>query len=73
MIQLHAADWFTVHGRGKVAAIEGIPGFCPMDLMHQQVLIDGTAYFVFGVETHPVANRREHSTGKPFGLGVWDV
>lgn len=76
MLELHAESWFTItrpKGKEKVAAIAGIPGLCPLDLMYRQVLIDGSPYFVWGVETHPVANRRKHSTGKAFGLGVWEV
>lgn len=72
LLSFQAADWFTVTNHGGVAAIEGIPGLCPLDLMHRQV-IDGDVYFVWGVDTHPVKNRREHSTGKAFGLGVWPV
>jgi hypothetical protein len=73
LIELHAEDWFTISRYGPVAAIRGLPGLYPNDLMHQQVSIDGKLYFVWGVETHPVGNHRKRCTGKDFAVGVYEV
>lgn len=68
MVELTAADWFHIEGRGWVASILPPHGVHdPSDLMGQQVLIDGTEYKVRGVEKHQIAlDNRDYSL--PFGL-----
>jgi hypothetical protein len=67
--EFQAADWFTITGRGRVAAIKGIPGLNPGDLLNTEVLIDGKPYFIRGVETFAIPD----PTGRDFGLLVRDV
>jgi hypothetical protein len=61
-----AADWFTISGRGRVAAIEAIEGFNPRTLEGKTVKIDGKPYLVLGVEAHALKD----VTGHDFGLLV---
>lgn len=62
--ELHAADWFTIPGRGLVAAID-TPCEHPELFKGQVVLIDGKQYVVRGVESfYP---RKPES---PYGLLV---
>lgn len=50
-----AQDWFTIPGRGKVAAISGLEKeddvYDPRTFRGWRVLIDGVPYDVTGVET----------------------
>lgn len=53
MIKLHAVDWFTIVGRGLVAAID-TPYDEPSNLKNALVDIDGEIYRVRDVEQfHP--------------------
>ena len=53
MIELHAAEWLTITGRGTLAVIDTPCDDLP-SLKNQVVLIDGEKYLVRGVEyTHP--------------------
>lgn len=67
MIELHAADWITITGRGKVAIID--TPWSDLSLLKNQVVrIDGYFYLVRGIESfYP---RKPHS---PFGLLVREV
>jgi hypothetical protein len=66
--QLHAQDWFTIAGRGRVASFAAIEGFNPRTLLNQDVLIDGKLYHVVGVESYALKD----VTGCNFGLLVKD-
>jgi hypothetical protein len=68
-VELHAKDWFTITGRGRVASFEGIEGFDPRLLLNTEVTIDGKPYFIRGVETFAILD----ATGRSFGLLVRDV
>lgn len=65
-LRLTGGAWHEVTGRGWVATFPGAPGFDPRPLVGQQVLIDGKAYTVRGVETFAIPD----ASGKPFGLLV---
>ena len=65
-LRLTGGDWYEITGRGWVATFRGAPGFDPRPLTGQQVLIDGKAYTVHGVETFAIPD----ASGKPFGLLV---
>lgn len=63
MIELHAADWFQIAGRGWVAAIdngnEQLPYFVdPSDLLSQHIRIDDKEYYVTGVERQGYSRRK---------------
>lgn len=64
--ELHAADWITITGRGRLALIE-TPCENPSLFKNQIVNIDGHLYRVRGVElTHP------RKPSDPYGLLVRD-
>ena len=65
-LRLTAGGWCEINGRGWVATFPGAPGFDPRPLTGQQVMIDGKAYMVHGVETFAIPD----ASGKPFGLLV---
>ena len=75
MIELHAEDWFTITGRGRVAAIAKLPEGCsvydPRAFKGWRVKIDGEQYDVIGVETtHGFPPTPDHPYRGTFGLLV---
>lgn len=62
--ELHAEQWLTIPGRGKVAVIS-TPCSDPSLLRGQVVLIDGKQYLVRGVEMF-----RPRKPESPYGLLV---
>jgi hypothetical protein len=73
MLSLKAQDWYTITGRGLMAAIGELPeGFYdPRQISKgERVLIDGTPYTVRGVEAFAVFCSPEHPYRHPFSLLV---
>lgn len=66
MDEFTAQEWFTITGRGDVAAIKGIPGYKPEGLLHRYVKVDGIECYVRGVEMFAIPD----PTGRDFGLLV---
>lgn len=62
------ADSIIVNGE-VVFMFQGISGFNPRPLQHQNVFIDGTEYHVLRVETYAIYD----ATGHNFGLMVRPV
>jgi hypothetical protein len=65
LLQLTADGWFEIR-KGWAASFRGIPGFDPLPLRGQQVVIDGKEYTVHGVQWGLTPGR----AGKPFTLLV---
>lgn len=72
MLALHADDWFTITGRGRVASIS--PDQIPAgEAINQgdQVNIDGSAYVVNGIEVARTLTDPPKMIG--YGLQVREV
>lgn len=67
MIELHASEWITITGRGRVALIRD--SFDDLSVLKdREVLIDGVRYLVRGIDSfYP------RKPSSPFGLLVREV
>lgn len=65
-------DWYTVKGRGRVAAVESPVDFenGKSPFLGKIVIIDGTYFKVIGVESYAIHIIRK---GTPIGLMVEEV
>jgi hypothetical protein len=73
LISLTAVDWFTITGRGDVAAIAELPGgwYDPAQFIGRTILIDGKSCKVRGVEKVGCYDPTPELPHKgPFGLLV---